>query len=310
MNRIIRYTIGILIAGIASLALALQHLPMYWGAFLFFCFIYLTLSEMWVLTAGFTGMILLGIGGFVGIGAYAFVIFYVCLKWPFWLSLLMSGVAGALISLVVSPAIFKMRGAYFAMASLVVANALYAWFATWSYTGAGGGIIIDVPTSVISIFYLGFILASTSVIIVILIRRSKLGLMLRAIESDEDAASAVGINTFTCKLYCFVIAGFILGLTGAVYFLYPGFVTPGAAFSMIWFINTITIASIGGWRSIEGVIIGTVLVVALQQFFYTSYPGLSLLINGAIIVTIFLLSPRGLWPPLREFIERRSRKFY
>lgn len=297
--------IGISIIAIALLALAQSFIPLYWTAFLFFCFIYLVITEMWVLVAGFTGMVLLGVGGFVGIGAYSFVIFSTCLNWPLWPSLILSGVIGVVIALVVAPTIFRMRGVYFAMSTLVIANALFAWFSVWSYTGGGAGIVINVKLPAAIIYYLALILAFASIIIVTFVMRSNLGLMLKAIGSDEDAACTVGVNVYACKLYCFLIASFMVGLAGAIYFLYPGFVTPGAAFSPTWLINTLTAASIGGWTNIEGAIIGVIFVIALQQFFYVNYPGLSMLINGIIIVIIFLISPRGLWPAIRSLMEKR-----
>ncbi|MEM2703568.1 MAG: branched-chain amino acid ABC transporter permease, partial [Candidatus Bathyarchaeia archaeon] len=254
------------------------------------------------------GMVLLGVWGFVGVGAYSLVIFSTCLNWPLWLSLILSGVIGVVIGLIVAPSIFRMRGVYFSMSTLVIAEALYAWFSSWSYTGGGAGIIINAHVSTTTIYYLALLLAVASIIVVKLVMRSTLGLKLKAIGNDEDAARTVGINTYACKLYCFLIASFMCGIAGAVYFLYPVFVTPGAAFSSVWLINTLTAASIGGWTSIEGVIFGVVFVVALQQFFYIRYPGLSMLINGIIIVVIFVISPKGVWPAIRDIINKRFKK--
>ncbi|MEM0216151.1 MAG: branched-chain amino acid ABC transporter permease [Candidatus Nezhaarchaeales archaeon] len=309
MDKKNRYIIGSSIVAIALLTLAPYFIPLYWMAFLFFCFIYLVLTEMWVLVAGFTGMVLLGIGGFVGIGAYSFVIFSTCLNWPLWPSLILSGIIGVIIALAVSSTIFRMRGAYFAMSTLVIANALFAWFSTWSYTGGGAGIVVNVKLPIAIVYHIALILAFASIIIVTFVVRSNLGLMLKAIGSDEDAALTVGVNTYTCKLYCFLIASFMISLAGAIYFLYPGFVTPDAAFSPIWLINTLTAASVGGWTNIGGAIIGVIFIITLQQFFYVNYPGLSMLINGIIIVVIFLISPRGLWPAIRSLIEKRLKRF-
>lgn len=279
--------------------------PSYWVAFLLFCFVYLTVAEMWVIVAGLSGMVLLGVGGLVGIGAYSLVIFSTLFNLPLWISIILSGISGVAVALIVAPTIFRMRGVYFSMSTMVFAQALYSWFSIWSFTGGGAGIIINARVSPTIIYYLALTLAITSIIIATFVMRSNLGLKLRAIGDDEDAALTVGVNAFVCKLYCFLIASFMCSVAGATYFLYPLFVSPDAAFSISWLINTLTASSIGGWTSIEGVIFGVVFVVALQQFFYVRYPGLSMLINGALIVIIFLISPKGIWPAVRDIIDKK-----
>lgn len=290
---------------IALLALMPIVAPSYWIAFAFFCFIYVAICEMWTMVTGFSGMVLLGIYGFVGLGAYALVIFSTCLNLPLLLSIPLSGIVGAILALVIAPSIFRMRGLYFAMCSLVVAEAVSAWFKTWSYTGGGAGISIRANVSIASLYYLALLLAVVSVVIVWKITQSRLGLMLRAIGDDEDAAQTVGVNTFVVKLYCMLIASFIISMTGAVYFLYPLFVTPSAGFSSTWLVNSITASAIGGSRSIEGAILGVVIVVALQQFFFVNYPGLSMLIEGLTILVVFTLIPEGIWPRIRSIFEKK-----
>jgi branched-chain amino acid transport system permease protein len=101
-----------------------------------------------------------------------------------------------------------------------------------------------------------------------------------------------------------LIASFMLGIAGALYFLYPAFVTPDAAFSFDWLLIPLTAACIGGWSSVEGSIFGALIVVALEQFFYVNYPQLSLLISGLTIVVIFMIVPRGIYPTVRSIIKK------
>ncbi|MEM3551140.1 MAG: branched-chain amino acid ABC transporter permease, partial [Candidatus Bathyarchaeia archaeon] len=218
--RINKKYVGTALGCLALLSLVPHYAPPYWVAFLFFCLIYIAICEMWVLITR-AGMVLLGIYGFVGMGVYALVIFSTCLGYPLWISILLSGIIGVVLGLVVAPSIFKMRGQYFSMGSIVIAKALSAWFETWSYTGGGAGININANVSVTVLYYLGLALAVFSVLAVLLILRSKLGLMLKAIGNDEDAANTVGVNTFFVKLRCFILASFIIGIAGSMYFLYP-----------------------------------------------------------------------------------------
>jgi branched-chain amino acid transport system permease protein len=126
-----------------------------------------------------------------------------------------------------------------------------------------------------------------------LILRSKLGLGLAAIRENDRSAASSGLNVFRLKLYSFVIAGFVTGIAGAVFYLYQGYIEPGAAFSIQWTMIPILATVIGGISTEEGPIIGTVVVVFLD-FLLARYAGISMFIQGAILVGIMLLAPQGI----------------
>jgi branched-chain amino acid transport system permease protein len=167
--------------------------------------------------------------------------------------------------------------------------------------GAGAGYMIkgigDVSPSVI--YWLALIVGIGSAYLIKRILRSKLGLGLAAIRDNERAAASSGVDVFNLKLYTFIIAAAVTGLAGAVYYLYQGYIEPSATFSVKWTMTLLLATVIGGIRTEEGPIIGTIIVVFLY-FLLARYAGYSLLIQGLILIGIMLLSPQGIVGILRH----------
>jgi branched-chain amino acid transport system permease protein len=155
----------------------------------------------------------------------------------------------------------------------------------------------DVSTSVI--YWLALIVGVGSAYLIKRILRSKLGLGLAAIRDNERAAASSGVDVFNLKLYTFIIAAAVTGLAGAVYYLYQGYIEPSATFNVRWTMTLLLATVIGGIRTEEGPIIGTIIVVFLY-FLLARYAGYSLLIQGLILICIMLLSPQGIVGILRH----------
>jgi branched-chain amino acid transport system permease protein len=139
-----------------------------------------------------------------------------------------------------------------------------------------------------------------------LILRSKLGQGLAAIRDNDRSAASSGMNVFKLKLYSFVVAAFVTGIAGAIFYLYQGYIEPGGAFSIQWTMIPILATVIGGISTEAGPIIGTGIVVFLD-FLLARYAGFSMLIQGAILVGIMLLAPQGIMEIGRQV---RSYRFW
>jgi len=126
-----------------------------------------------------------------------------------------------------------------------------------------------------------------------IILRSKLGLGLAAIHDSDRAAASSGVDVFRLKLYAFVIAAFVTGAAGAIFYIYQGYIAPVSAFNIKWLMICLLATVIGGMRTEEGPIVGAIIVVFLH-FLLARYGALSLLIQGAILVVIMLLVPGGI----------------
>ena len=138
-----------------------------------------------------------------------------------------------------------------------------------------------------------------------IILRSKLGLGLAAIRDNDRAAASSGVDVYRLKLYAFVIAAFVIGAAGAIFFIYQGIIAPVGAFNIRWLMISLLATVIGGMRTEEGPIVGTIIVVFLH-FLLARYGALSLLIQGAILVAIMLLVPEGIVGFVRKTRAYRS----
>jgi branched-chain amino acid transport system permease protein len=286
-------------------SLPLLGAPRSWLLYFFLFFITLAMANMWNLLAGYSGLVSLCQPAFLGLAGYAMTI-GTWIGIPWWVGVIGGGIVAALFALLISTAVFRLSGVYFAIGTLVVPEALRMVFYLWrpvggQMHGAGAGYMVkgigDVSTNVI--YWLAFIVGIGSLFLMRSILKSKLGLGLAAIRNNERAAASSGVNVFQLKLCTFVIAAAVTGLAGAVYYLYQGYIEPSATFNVRWTMTLLLATVIGGIRTQEGPVIGTVVVVFLY-FMLARYAGYSFLIQGVILICIMLLSPQGIAGALRQ----------
>jgi branched-chain amino acid transport system permease protein len=279
--------------------------PRSWLLYAFLFFIYLAMANMWNLLAGYSGLISLCQPAFLGLAGYTLAIS----AWvgvPWWAGLAGGAVVAALFALVISIPVFRLSGIYFAIGTLVVPEALRMVFYLWrpvggQMHGAGAGYMIkgigDVSTHLI--YWLAFVIGIGSIFLMRRVLKSKLGLGLAAIRDNERTAASCGVSVFKLKLYTFIIAAVVTGLSGAVYYLNQGYIEPSATFNVKWTMTLLLATVIGGVRTEEGPIFGTMVVVFLY-FLLARYAGYSLLIQGMILIGLMLLSPQGIAGMLRR----------
>jgi branched-chain amino acid transport system permease protein len=297
-----KITPGYLAAIIIVILLAIMPvagLPQSWTLYLLLFLIYLPMANMWNLVAGYTGMISLAQPAFLGLAGYTLAI----TSWvqvPWWGGLLGGIVVTGIFALLMSFAIFKLSGVYFAIGTLVVPEALRIIFYQWKPVGgvlSGGGAGYNVKgltgVTVTDIYWLALVVAVLSAIIVHIILKSNLGLGIAAIRDNQRAAASAGVNTFRIKLYPFIIGAIITGLAGGIFFMYQPFIEPVSIFNVKWTMIILLATVIGGLRTEGGPIIGSIIYVFLY-FLLSSYGDYSILIQGVILLVIMLLSPQGI----------------
>ena len=280
-------------------ALPKLGLPQEWILYVFLFFVYLAMANMWNLLCGYSGLISLCQPAFVGIAGYTLVIL-VWIGVPFTLAIAAGGIIAGLFAVLISIPVFRLRGIYFAIGTLVVPEALRILFLLWrpvggKLAGGGAGYMLRgmAGVTVAHYYWIACVVGIGSFFLMRLILRSKLGQGLAAIRDNDRSAASSGINVFKLKLYSFVVAAFVTGIAGAVFYLYQGYIEPGGAFSIQWTMIPILATVIGGIATETGPIIGTVVVVFLD-FLLARYAGFSMLIQGAILVGIMLLAPQGI----------------
>lgn len=286
------------------LALVLVVLPFFdppqtWILYLFYFFVFLAAANMWNLLAGFSGLLALCPAAFIGLGGYTMTI----LTWlgiPFYLGIIAGGAVAALFALLISFSVFRMKGIYFAIGTLVVPAILRLLFLRWrpvggELQGGGAGYMVKGASGVPSeiTYWLGLVIGFLSIILIVVILRSKFGLGLAAIRDNDVSAASLGINVFRLKLYSFIIAAFVMGMAGAIFYAYQGYIEPNSAFDISWLMIVLLATVIGGIGLQWGPIVGTIIVVFLE-FQLARRPTDSLLIQGAILVILMLVAPQGI----------------
>ena len=265
--------------------------PRLWLLYLFIFFIYLSLANMWNLLAGYSGLISLCPAAFIGLAGYTMTI----LTWvgcPYYIGIILGSLVAALFALIISFPVFRMKGIYFAIGTLVVPEILRYVFLMWvpvgkPLYGGGGGYPIkgvnQIPPALM--YWLALAVALVSNLLIRFILRSKLGTGLAAIRDNDSTAACCGVNVFKLKLYSFVITAFISGIAGTIFYVYQGYIEPTSAFSIQWLVIIMLATVIGGEGTEGGPILGTLVVVFLY-FSLARYAEISLIMQG-IILSVF-----------------------
>jgi branched-chain amino acid transport system permease protein len=291
--------------------LPIAGMPRSWSLYLFLFFIYLAMANMWNLLAGYSGLISLCQPAFIGLAGYALVI-GTWIGLPFYLGIIAGAIAAAAFALLISIPVFRLSGIYFSIGTLVIPEALRIAFfllrpVGGEMHGGGAGYMVKGVTgvSMADFYWLALVIGMASIFLMRLILRSTLGLGLASIRDNDRAAASCGIDVFKLKLYSFVISAFVTGIAGGVFYIYQGYIEPASAFNIRWTMIVMLATVIGGMSTEEGPIIGTAIVVFLH-FLLARYAGISLLIQGIILVGIMLLAPQGIVGVLRHNRYYRS----
>ena len=292
------------------LVLILATVPT-WGTdyMVFFCLlfcVYLAMSQMWNLMIGYSGLFSLGQPAFIGLSGYTVACATLYFGLSVWTSLLVAGVLSLLFALFMSLFIFRVKGVYYGIITLIFPESMLLLFSNWEYVKYAQGMFIKPqhPIPITAIYYVALVIGISSVVLVCFVLRSKLGLGLMAMRDNEEVANTMGVETFRFKVYCFLLSGLITGLAGGIYYIFLVFVQPQEAFSIGWSVKFIFIVIIGGIGTIEGPILGTFIFVLLSQWL-AEYFSVSMILLGAIAITVILLAPKGLMGTLQEKLGLR-----
>ncbi len=272
--------------------------------------LYLSLAYLWNLLAGYAGLVSVGQHAYVGLGAYSLFALAMFLNVPPLYAIPMVGLLSMLISVPVAMLIFRLRGAYFAIGTWVIAEVFRLSAAQVSALGGGSG--TSLPVSIIksiasnktqreSLLYWSALLITVLIICTsVWLLRSKHGIALKAIRDNELAAASLGIAIWRTKFIVYVLSAGLTAMVGAMIFLQKLRITPDAAFSVNdWTAFVIFIVVIGGIGTLEGPIIGTLVFFLLRETL-ADLGSIYLLILGLAAILIMLFAPQGLWGMIRS----------
>ena len=311
------------------LTMALLLLPLcllvddaHWLNIIAFTYLMGGLAAAWNIIGGFGGQFSLGHGVFFGIGAYAAAKLYVAFDLSPWLTVLPIAVFAALVAVLISWPTFRLRGPFFAIATLAFNEVAFVIaHNVESITGGPRGIMIPFKAGLANMIFrerwqyalLMFGFAAMVIGITIVLRRSRLGYYLLAVREDEDAARASGINVLGVKLRGMALSAGLTAVGGTLFAMYLRFIDPPTIFNLQEVgVKFALLSLIGGIGTIAGPILGAALIIPFENFLRAelanAIPGLSLAILGLLMVLAALFMKRGVMGAIDDLLARLRRK--
>ena len=264
---------------------------------------FIVLATAWNILGGYTGYVNFGSAAFFAVGAYSTVFLQKALHAPLPVMIVAGTLVAGLLGLAVGYLTLRMRGVFFAIATLAMAVVLYTFVVNWDYVGGARGAYIILPREVpfglpryIHLLYAAMVLmAAFALVIARAIQTSVIGRGLAAIRDDEMAAECSGVPTLRLKLLSATVSGALMGMAGTTLPLYLSYVEPSAAFNLSYAVNSIAMPLIGGMTSWLGPLIGAVLLGTVQQVVQVTVSSAwNLLIVGVLLVAFVTLAPNGI----------------
>jgi len=286
---------------------------------------YIVLSTAWNILGGYTGYINFGTGAFFAIGAYSSVVLHkmpallktfdiVIPAIPLPVMILVGGVVSGIVGLGTGYLTLRLRGVFFAIATLALAVVVQTLIVNWDFVGGSRGIYMIRPPkaplggSYIQYLYtLMMVLSVISVGIARWIERSRLGLGFAAIRDDELAAEAGGVPTLRLKLIATTLSGALMGMAGAPLPYYVTYLEPASTFNLAYAVNSVAMPVIGGMTSWVGPVLGAILLGTIQQLAtVTISSALNLLIVGLLLIAFVIIAPNGIVGLVQARRRRRA----
>jgi branched-chain amino acid transport system permease protein len=253
----------------------------------------------------FGHVVFFGLGGYVGL--YMMITFGVSL----WVAAAVGGLASGLLAFLLGQAILRLRGAYFALATIGVNEAMRAFVNVFQPFGGSTGLSLDFSVyqpyggaaqALWTVYFVMIGLALATIVISYVIKTSKFGLGLMAVREDEDAAEVMGIVTPTVKTWAFVLSAVIPGIVGVLFFFKNGNVEPADAFRLQISIEMIVMVMLGGQGTVVGPVLGAAVYQRLRGYLLTDplFKDIQLVVAGVLLLLIVLFVPGGLVGWLRK----------
>ncbi len=278
-------------------------------------FMFIALSQAWNIIGGFTGYASFGQVVFFGMGGYFTAVVMLKYHFSFWLALPLSGCFAAIFAILIGQPLLKLKGHYFAIATLGVAEGMREVVINLAdLTGGGAGISVPIAGKFAKTEYLGdggfyllfLALAIFSLVIGTIVSRNKFGYGLRAIHQNEDAAAAVGINTVRSKVMAYALSAFMTGIVGASYVFQQVTIFPERLFDVEITVLMIMMVVIGGSGTVIGPLLGALGLQFISEYLREHFTNVHTFILSGIIILAVILIPQGAVNYLREGIRTKD----
>ena len=270
-------------------------------------FLFGGLASAWNVLGGFTGQVSLGNAIFFGVGAYAAAVVQTHWGWTPWAGVLLGMAAAVGIGVLIGYPCFRLKGHYFAMATLVIGEVFSTLFMNWKWVGGAIGVYIPIRddtwkyyqfgTTKLPYYYVTLAFLASALLLSAALLRSRMGYYFRAIREDQDAARSLGVPARRYKLAAMGISAALTSVGGSLYAQYVLFIDPNSVFPMMLSIQVVLIAILGGVGTLWGSVVGAMILIPLSEFtrIYIggTGSGLDLIAYGLLIVVLSVIQPRG-----------------
>ncbi len=275
---------------------------------------FIVLATAWNILGGYTGYVNFGTAAFFAMGAYSTVFVHKLYPLPVPVLILIGGIVSGIVGFGMGYLTLRLRGAFFSIATLALAVVLQTLVVNWTFVGGSRGAYIIRPNTIPLIgnyieylFLIMLVLAIIAITTARIIERSQLGYGFATIRDDEVAAEASGVPTLRLKLIATTISGALMGMAGAPFPYYIGYVDPASTFGLAYAVNSIAMPMIGGTTSWIGPLIGAILLGTIQQVAtVTISSAANLLIVGLLLVAFVIIAPKGIIGLVQGFRRSRS----
>jgi branched-chain amino acid transport system permease protein len=284
-------------------------------------FLYAMMAQSWNVVAGLSGQISLGHAMFFGIGAYAVGVLGVKFDITPWIGIVVGMILAALAAVAVGIPTLRLKGHYFAIATLLIGSGVQIIVQRWDWVGAASGLFLPLKrgspwldmqfhTSKVPYYYLSLAAAALAFLVVWKLRRSRLGFRLQALRDDADAAASLGVAVARHKVLAFMISAAMMSVAGSFYTQYVLVLDPERVFSVDISIIVVLMTVLGGSGTLWGPAIGAALLIPLSEYsriwFGSTGRTVDLMIYGILIVVVCMWRPAGLMSIFEERIRRRA----
>ena len=309
-----KFWIGAAVIVVAGFGVALSPVNEYFFFAAFVVLTYVVLATAWNILGGYAGYVNFGTAAFFGLGAYTAVVLFKWLGAPLVVQIAAGTAMGALLGFGVGLLTLRLRGIFFAIATVAVIFIMETLMVNWRYVGGATGLQLlrpDVTPPFASytrmLFVVMTFLAIAAVSVARYVQTSWIGRGLRAIRDSEEAAECSGVPTLKLKLFACTVSGALMGAAGAPMPMYLSFIEPASSFNLTYSVSALAMPMIGGTAHWIGPVIGAFLLGSIQQIVTVTISNeINVLVVGVLLVLFVVLAPDGVLGLFKKLWPRRS----
>jgi branched-chain amino acid transport system permease protein len=307
-----KYWIGVAALAVAAVAVALSGANEYFFYAAFVVLQFMVLATAWNILGGYAGYVNFGTAAFFAIGAYTAVVLFKWLGAPLALQIAGAALVSGLLGFGVGLLTLRLRGIFFAIATVAVIFILETVMVNWRYVGGATGLQLLRPDVIAPfasytrmLFVVMALLALAAVSVARYVQTSWIGRGLRAIRDSEEAAECSGVPTLKLKLFACTVSGALMGAAGAPMPMYLSFIEPASSFSLNYSVSALAMPMIGGTAHWIGPVLGALLLGSIQQIVTVTISNeINVLVVGVLLVLFVVLAPDGVLGLFRKLVRK------